>query len=271
MTGGRVRLQGASAGDSGFVARHGFPQGCPLPSPLLLLCTQPILCLLQETVPGCLCIRAFADDIAVVFDDVFRIGSLQGPFKAWEKATRLGLNLKKTKIVPLNANPGHAQPDPARLVREALGGFPLPWSTMRVAMAVRYLGVEFGPHSGDAVCMANGDDKLGRQSEQDSRGPGPPNGGTSCVHTASASMHRLYRTDHYSAGPNGDHRADSAALSFLNPDGTSRRTLRRCCSCGARQTNTSQMYSMHRRRHTSKSDCSTRWSLRSIHPLCCNY
>lgn len=151
MTGGRIRLQGASAGDSGFVARRVVPQGCPLSSPLFLLCTQPILRLLQETVPGCLCIRAFADDIAAVFDDVSRIGNLLGPLTAWEKATGLALNLKKTKIVLLNANPGHAQPDPARRAREALQYFPPPWSTMQVAMTVRYLGVEIGPHTSSSA------------------------------------------------------------------------------------------------------------------------
>lgn len=122
-------------------------KGCPLSSPLFLLSTRPILRLLQETVLGCLCVRAFADDIAAVFDDVTRIASLHGSFTAWEEATGLALNLKKTKIVPLNADPRHTQPDYEKRVREAIQYLPPPWSTMKVASTVRYLGVGVGPRS----------------------------------------------------------------------------------------------------------------------------
>ena len=87
-------------GKSEFVADAGIRQGCPL-SPLLFAIVADILLRkLAADFPGC-GTRAFADDTAMVIDDLKLLPEIFELFQEYEGFSKLGLNLKKTVIIAL--------------------------------------------------------------------------------------------------------------------------------------------------------------------------
>ena len=81
-------------GNAKFVADAGIRQGCPLSPLLFALVADILLQKIAKKFPGC-GLRAFADDTAMVVDDVNLLPAIFKLFKEYEGFSHLGLNLKK--------------------------------------------------------------------------------------------------------------------------------------------------------------------------------
>ena len=89
-------------------------------------------------------IRAWADDMAFVFsDNRGKLGSLQLFFLELQRVAGLRLNIQKTVVVPF----WQARDNEIRdiLISQAPG-----WGGIKIADAMKYLGVMMGPGRGKA-------------------------------------------------------------------------------------------------------------------------
>jgi hypothetical protein len=84
----------------GFMATTGIRQGCPLSPSLFALVADLLLRTLQQQFPEAT-IRAFADDTAIVIDDMTLLPRIFKIFEDYAGFSNLGLNLKKHVVIPL--------------------------------------------------------------------------------------------------------------------------------------------------------------------------
>jgi hypothetical protein len=84
----------------GFMADTGIRQGCPLSPLLFAIVADLLLRKLQQKLPQST-IRAFADDTAIVIDDMRLLPRIIKIFEEYAGFSNLGLNLSKTIVIPL--------------------------------------------------------------------------------------------------------------------------------------------------------------------------
>ena len=126
---------------NGFELTAGIRQGCPL-SPLLFVVSLNILLRrLRRIAPGALT-RAFADDTAMVIDDLFKLAPpVHNAFQQFGALSRMTLNIPKTVIVPL-------WPQPIAEIRDTISRTLPEWHGVDVSTTGRYLGFATGPGKG---------------------------------------------------------------------------------------------------------------------------
>ena len=122
-----------------ITATSGVRQGCPLSPLLFVICVDALLRRLESRFPDC-CIRAYADDNAMVVTDFLRDGrALLAIYKEFEAVSNLKLNLPKTVLIPLW--PCKMQEWKGNVLHDALPE----WCRCDVATWSRYLGFAVGP------------------------------------------------------------------------------------------------------------------------------
>ena len=126
----------------GFDISAGIRPGCPLSPLLFVLVIDLVLRRIQRLLPTAV-IKAFADDIALVVDNVgIALGVLQDIFRELELVAGLGLDKPKCLLIPLWVADHRA-------VSMAIArNFPF-WGGFSVNSHGTYLGVELGPGSDD--------------------------------------------------------------------------------------------------------------------------
>jgi len=126
--------------EEGFDIGAGIRQGCPL-SPLLFAFIIDIaLRRIQKALPTAK-VKAFADDIAVVVQDVGEaLPILNEIFRELAQVAGLSLNRQKCILIPLWPS------SVDQVKRELVASFP-DWADLQVAYSATYLGVEIGPES----------------------------------------------------------------------------------------------------------------------------
>ena len=88
-----------STDTDGFNADTGIRQGCPLSPVLFAIVADLLLRKLQQELPNST-IRAFADDTAMVIDDMRLLPRIIAIFEEYAGFPNLGLNLNKTMVIP---------------------------------------------------------------------------------------------------------------------------------------------------------------------------
>ena len=83
-----------STDTEGFSADTGIRQGCPLSPVLFAIVADILVRKLQQELPNST-IRAFADDTAMVIDDMRLLAQIIAIFEEYAGFSNLGLNLKK--------------------------------------------------------------------------------------------------------------------------------------------------------------------------------
>ena len=97
----RCQICMAGARYAGFSISRGIRQGCPLSPLLFAMATDIMLRRLQRRFPSA-CLRAWADDLAMVLPDAaIHFRTLQNFFLEFGHAAGLHLNVSKTVVVPL--------------------------------------------------------------------------------------------------------------------------------------------------------------------------
>ena len=131
----RCQLVLAGQRFEGFNMESGIRQGCPLSPMLFAVVVDILLRRLARILPSAIP-RAFADDTAIVVDDLAaHAHTLAGIFNSFGDISGLKLNLPKCVVIPLwdgASSDQIAQWEPA-------------WDSMCVASWGRYLGLAIGP------------------------------------------------------------------------------------------------------------------------------
>ncbi len=122
----------------GFPIDAGIRQGCPLSPLLLALVIDLLLRRLQKHLPNCT-IRAFADDIAIVMNDVVQdMPIIRKIFHEFSQISNLDLNLPKCVMIPLWEGDVEKK-------KEFIHGNVTDCGNMEVANKGTYLGFSIGP------------------------------------------------------------------------------------------------------------------------------
>ena len=122
----------------GFPIDAGIRQGCPLSPLIFSLVVDVLLRRIQRLVPSCTT-RAFADDIALVLEDVERdMPILRKIFYEFSQVSNLDLNMPKCVLIPLWCEELSKQKD---FINERLPE----WSNIEVNTKGTYLGFVIGP------------------------------------------------------------------------------------------------------------------------------
>ena len=125
-----------------FAMTAGVRQGCPLSPLLYAVISDILLARILEECPD-MCVRAYADDTAVVTSDFWRDAPrLRRVFDEFAKLSGLHLNIGKCVIIPLTTTP-------LQEVRERLANDIPEWRNMQVAWSGTYLGFVIGPEKQD--------------------------------------------------------------------------------------------------------------------------
>lgn len=122
-----------------------IPQGCPLSGSVYAATSTALVHLLSTEIPA-ECIFMFADDLAMLLDDVERLPAVARILDIYATATNLKVDVSKTVVVPLRVH----EHDSDRVIRDHKNGIGdiLPeWSKVKVAMQAKYLGYQVGPSS----------------------------------------------------------------------------------------------------------------------------
>ena len=86
----------------GPMVESGVRQGCPLSELLFALAVDVLLRKIQKQLRGSETLGAFADDIAVVVENLWKSApGLRRTFEEFEQISALQLNVKKTVLIPL--------------------------------------------------------------------------------------------------------------------------------------------------------------------------
>ncbi len=138
----RCSVNFGSTSIKGFDILSGIRQGCPI-SPLIFATVLDIaLRRLQRIVPNAT-VKAFADDIAIVVDDVEEaLGLLEEFFRDLEQIAGLDLNKKKCILIPL------WQGDLREIQNDIARKFQF-WAPIQVEYKGMYLGTLIGPESNE--------------------------------------------------------------------------------------------------------------------------
>ena len=120
-----------------FVVRSGVRQGCPLSPVLFALALDPFLHLLKTELPNDAVIRAYADDMAVVLQDIRQIPLVAKAFTVLHRASALQVNIAKTVLVPL-------YPTTREQLKNDISK--TQWSDVKISLGCdKYLGYLVGP------------------------------------------------------------------------------------------------------------------------------
>jgi len=124
--------------EEGFDIGAGIRQGCPLSPLLFALVIDIALRRIQRAIPSAK-VRAFADDIALVLQDVdAALPILHSIFDELRQVAGLDLNKKKCILIPL-------WPSTVEQVKNELVISYPEWADLQVAYSGTYLGVSIGP------------------------------------------------------------------------------------------------------------------------------
>lgn len=127
----------------GFRVCSGIPQGCPLSGSVYAATSTALMHLLTTEIQA-ECIFMFADDLALLLDDVERLPAIAKILNIYARATNLKVKVGKTVIVPLRVH----EHDFDRVIQEHKNVIRdhLPeWSTVKVAMQARHVRHQVGP------------------------------------------------------------------------------------------------------------------------------
>ena len=136
----RCRVSFGGSSFEGFAVGAGIRQGCPISPLLFAVVVDIVLRRLRRLIPGSV-VKAFADDIAIVVEDVgSALPILEHIFQDLERMAGLFLNRPKCVLIPLWASTCE------QVSRELAAGYSS-WANISVSYSGKYLGVQIGPES----------------------------------------------------------------------------------------------------------------------------
>jgi len=125
---------------SRFTVTRGVKQGCPMSMLLFCIALNVFTCFVKDHMsPSIFTMRAFADDLAMIFHDIGHIRPILLMFNIWGQASGLVLNMAKCVVVPLWAD--WTNDELQRLMARIGRGATL----IQVAGWGKYLGIAIGP------------------------------------------------------------------------------------------------------------------------------